>query len=603
MEDSPKPMAASSRSSRGWSRRRLLRSASGVLAAGLLRRRAWARAPAAAELPPFSHFVDVAESAGLTKVMPYGDGTTATYLTEIMGGGCAFFDYDNDGWMDVFILGGRRLDSIPPGASNRLYHNNRDGTFTDVTAESGLTDAGWAVGVCVGDYNNDGFEDLFLTYFGQNRLYRNNGNGTFTDVAAHAGLLSKTTRFGAGCTFVDYNRDGWLDLFVSNYADVDLATMPKPSLERPNCNFEGVPVNCGPSGLPLPYHMLYRNNGDGTFTDVSKQSGVGALHGSYGLTAAAFDVDEDGWPDIFVACDSTPSLLLMNNHDGTFREEALMRGVALDDDGREMAGMGVGIGDYDCDGRLDIVRTHYMNQPSGLYHNQGKGEFEDVTARAGLFHERRFVSWGVGLLDLDNDGNPDIFLVTGQVYPELEAVNPKYPRRGPRILFRNLGNGTFLEIPTESQPALNARHVSRGCAFGDFDNDGDLDILIMNQNEPPSLLRNDAPPANHWIKVRLHGTRSNRSAIGARVVIRSGGKAQVQEVMSQSSYVSANDPRLHFGLGAADSVELEVRWPLGTIEVHKSVPADRLITLTEGNSIVKVDKFTQSTRTMTGQKP
>jgi len=596
-------MAASSRSSRGWSRRRLLRSASGVLAAGLLRRRASARAPAAAELPPFSHFVEVAESAGLTKVMPYGDGTTATYLTEIMGGGCAFFDYDNDGWMDVFILGGRRLDSIPPGASNRLYHNNRDGTFTDVTAESGLTDAGWAVGVCVGDYNNDGFEDLFLTYFGQNRLYRNNGNGTFTDVAAHAGLLSKTTRFGAGCTFVDYNRDGWLDLFVSNYADVDLATMPKPSLERPNCNFEGVPVNCGPSGLPLPYHMLYRNNGDGTFTDVSKQSGVGALHGSYGLTAAAFDVDEDGWPDIFVACDSTPSLLLMNNHDGTFREEALMRGVALDDDGREMAGMGVGIGDYDCDGRLDIVRTHYMNQPSGLYHNQGKGEFEDVTARAGLIHERRFVSWGVGLLDLDNDGNPDIFLVTGQVYPELEAVNPKYPRRSPRILFRNLGNGTFLEIPTESQPALNARHVSRGCAFGDFDNDGDLDILIMNQNEPPSLLRNDAPPANHWIKVRLHGTRSNRSAIGARVVIRSGGKAQVQEVMSQSSYVSANDPRLHFGLGAADSVELEVRWPLGTIEVHKSVPADRLITLTEGNSIVKVDKFTQSTRTMTRQKP
>jgi len=534
--------------------------------------------------------------------MSYGEGTTATYLTEIMGGGCAFFDYDNDGWMDVFMLGGRRLESIPAGASNRLYRNNRDGTFTDVTAESGLTDAGWAVGVCVGDYNNDGFEDLFLTYFGQNRLCRNNGNGTFTDVTAHAGLLSKTTRFGAGCTFVDYNRDGWLDLFVSNYADVDLATMPKPSLERPNCNFEGVPVNCGPSGLPLPYHLLYRNNGDGTFTDVSKESGVGALHGSYGLTAAAFDADEDGWPDIFVACDTTPSLLLMNNHDGTFREEALMRGVALDEDGKEMAGMGVGIGDYDCDGRLDIVRTHYMNQPSGLYHNQGNGEFEDVTARAGLIHERRFVSWGVGLLDLDNDGNPDIFLVTGQVYPELEAVNPKYPRRGPRILFRNLGNGTFLEIPAESQPALNARHVSRGCAFGDFDNDGDLDILIMNQNEPPSLLRNDAPPGNRWIKIRLHGTRSNRSAIGARVVVRSGGKAQVQEVMSQSSYVSCNDPRLHFGLGAAEAVELEVRWPLGTIEVHKSVPANRLITLTEGNSIFKVDKFTQSTQTSTGPK-
>jgi hypothetical protein len=585
------PEPASGKSPSGWTRRQLLQCVSGFLATVLFRRKSPALASSVATLPPFSHFVDVAESAGLTKVMPYGEGIKATYLTEIMGGGCAFVDYDNDGWMDVFILGGRRLDSIPSGASNRLYRNNRDGTFTDVTAESGLTDAGWAVGVCVGDYNNDGFEDLFLTYFGQNRLYRNNGNGTFTDVTAQAGLLSPTIRFGSGCTFIDYNRDGWLDLFVSNYADVDLAKMPKPSLERPNCNFEGVPVNCGPSGLPLPYHLLYRNNGDGTFTDVSKESGVGALHGSYGLTAAAFDVDEDGWPDIFVACDTTPSLLLMNNHDGTFREEALLRGAALSDDGKEMAGMGVGIGDYDCDGHLDIVRTHFMNQATGLYHNMGKGEFEDVTAAGGLIHERRFVSWGVGLVDLDNDGNPDIFLVTGQVYPELEAVNPKYPRKGPRLLFRNLGNGTFLEIPEESQPALAARYVSRGCAFGDFDNDGDLDILIMNQNEAPSLLRNDAPQNNHWIKVRLHGTKSNRSAIGARVTVRSGGKIQVQEVMSQSSYVSANDPRLHFGLGAVDSVELEVRWPMGTVEVHRNLPADRLITLHEGASSPTVDRL------------
>ncbi len=602
MEGFPEPVPAASKSSRGWSRRRLLRSIPSLLAAAVFRRKTAALQTAAAQLTPFSRFVDVAASAGLTKVMPYGEGTTATYLTEIMGGGCAFIDYDNDGWMDVFILGGRRLESIPPGASNRLYHNNRDGTFTDVTAKAGLIDAGWAVGVCVGDYNNDGFEDLFLTYFGQNRLYRNNGNGTFTDVTAQAGLLSRTTRFGSGCTFIDYNRDGWLDLFVSNYADVDLATMPKPSLDRPNCNFEGVPVNCGPSGLPLPSHLLYRNNGDGTFNDVSRESGVGALHGSYGLTACAFDVDDDGWPDIFVACDTTPSLLLMNNHDGTFREEALMRGVALDDDGKEMAGMGVGIGDYDCDGRLDIVRTHYMNQPTGLYHNQGKGEFEDVTARAGLIHERRFVSWGVGLLDLDNDGYPDIFLVTGQVYPELEAVNPKYPRRGPRILFRNLGNGTFLQIPEDSQPALNARHVSRGCAFGDFDNDGDLDILIMNQNEPPSLLRNDAPPENHWIKVRLHGTKSNRSAIGARVSIRTGNKTMVQEVMSQSSYVSANDPRLHFGLGSAVEVDLEVRWPLGAIEVHKNVAADRLITLQEGSSALKTEKLAPAIQSVSGQK-
>ena len=317
-----------------WSRRRLLQSVPGILAAASRPAHALAPDPAARTAAPFSNFVDVAEAAGLTKVMFYGEGTKATYLTEIMGGGCAFFDYDNDGWMDIFIVGGRRLETIPAGASNRLYHNNRDGTFTDVTEKAGLLDAGWGVGVCVGDYNNDGFEDLFVTYFGHNRLYRNNGNGTFTDVTEKAGLASAGIRFGSGCTFVDYNRDGWLDLFVSNYADVDIATLPLPSLEHPNCNFEGVPVNCGPSGLPLPTHLLFRNNGDGTFADVSKESGVAALHGSYGLTAAAFDADDDGWPDIFVACDTTPSLLLMNNHDGTFREEALLRGVALSEAAR-----------------------------------------------------------------------------------------------------------------------------------------------------------------------------------------------------------------------------------------------------------------------------
>jgi hypothetical protein len=564
-----------------WSRRRLLQSISGVVASTAFPAGALA-APAA----PFSQFTDVAQAAGLTNIMPYGEGVKATYITEIMGGGCAFFDYDNDGWLDIFILGGRRLEGIPPGASNRLYRNNRDGTFTDVTRESGLMDAGWAVGVCVGDYNNDGFEDLYVTYFGQNRLYRNNGNGTFTDVTKEAGLASTATRFGSGCSFVDYNRDGHLDLFVSNYADVTVATLPTPSLERPNCNFEGVPVNCGPSGLPFPTNLLYRNNGNGTFTDVSKESGVAAMRGSYGLTATALDVDEDGWPDILVACDSTPSLLLMNNHDGTFREEALLRGIALSSDGREMAGMGLGIGDYDCDGHLDVVRTHYMNQASGLYHNDGKGEFEDATSKAGLIHERRFVSWGVGMLDLDNDGNPDIFLVTGQVYPELDTVFPKYPRKGPRIVFRNRGDGTFVQLPEDLSPALGSRHVSRGCAFGDFDNDGDLDIVIMNQNEIPSLLRNDSPPSNRWIKIRLIGTKSNRSAYGTRVTVRHGAKVQVQEAMSQSSYVSSNDPRLHFGLGTAETVDIEVRWPLGLFEQHKSVPTNRLITLKEGSGAI-----------------
>jgi hypothetical protein len=355
----------------------------------------------------------------------------------------------------------------------------------------------------------------------------------------------------------------------------------------PNCQYEGVPVNCGPSGLPLPTHLLYRNNGDGTFTDVSKESGVAALKGSYGLTAAAFDVDDDGWPDILLACDSTPSLLLMNNHDGTFREEGLVRGVALNGEGKEVAGMGVGVGDYDLDGRLDVVKTHFQKQATGLYHNLGKGEFEEVTSQAGLATERRFISWGTCMLDLDNDGFPDIFVVTGTVYPELEPVYAQYPRRGPRLVFRNVGNGKFAELADEAGPGISARHVSRGCAFGDFDNDGDLDVVIMNQNEPPSLLRNDAPPGNHWLKVRLEGTKSNRSGIGGRVVVRYGGKTQAQEVMSQSSYVSANDPRLHFGLGAEKTADIEVRWPLGATDNFKNVAAGQLATIREGPDSAK----------------
>ena len=565
--------------------------APGSLAASLQAAKAQAKtaAKAAAKVSaPFSRFVDVAAAAGLTQKTFYGDDTHNTYIVEVSGAGCAFFDYDNDGWMDIFLLSGRRLDGVPAGSSNRLYRNNRDGTFTDVTVKSGLGDAGWACGVCVGDYNNDGFEDLFLTYYGQNRLYRNNGDGTFADVTAKAGLLYPHTRYGSGCTFVDYNRDGLLDLFVSNYVDIDLATAPRPSLDVPNCNYDGVATNCGPNGLAAPAHFLYRNNGDGTFSDVSKESGVGALRGSYGFTAVAFDADEDGWQDIFVACDATPSYLLMNNHDGTFREEALLRGVAVNSDGQLMAGMGVGVGDYNLDGHLDLVKTHFQNQATGLYRNNGKGEFEDATAAAGLTSERRFISWGTGLADLDNDGHPDILLVTGTVYPELEKLNPaKFPARSPRILFRNQGNGTFVEMGEEAGAAINEHHGSRGCAFGDFDNDGDLDVLIMNRNEPPSLLRNDAPSGNHWIKLRLEGVQSNRSAIGSRVLVRYAGRVQAQCVLSQSSFLSANDPRLHFGLGSASTVDVEIYWPTGKMESHPRLAADQLVTIREGVGIVK----------------
>ena len=477
--------------------------------------------------------------------------------------------------------------AVPPGASNRLYKNNRDGTFKDVTKEAGLWDAGWAVGVCVGDYNNDGFEDLFLTYYGQNKLYRNNGNGTFTDVTEKAHLTHDGIRFGAGCTFIDYNRDGLLDLFVSNYVDIDMANALKPSLSMPNCNYEGVPVACGPKGLKAPQHFLYRNNGDGTFTDVSKESGIAAIKSSYGLTAVTFDVDEDGWPDLFVACDTTQSLLLMNNHDGTFREEGLMRGVAISPDGQEMAGMGIGVGDYDLDGHLDVVKTHFQLQATGLYRNDGKGNFDDVAQQAGLAGERTYVSWGTCLFDLDNDGYPDIFLGYGKRLRRSGENQPQSSRT--RGLAFCSGIGAMAPSPGwATKPARRsaARHVSRGCAFGDFDNDGDLDIVIMNQHEPPSLLRNDAPKENHWIKVRLEGTKSNRSAIGARVLVRYGGKTQAQAVMSQASYMSSNDPRLHFGLGSETTADIEVVWPTGAVEKYPGQAANHLITILEGHGIV-----------------
>jgi len=574
-----------------WTRRELLRTIPTAVLGSLFSGKLGASPTSAKSLPPFSRFVDVAQAAGLTEPTICGELDSFTYIVESMATGCAFFDYDNDGWMDIFLLSSRRLENTPAGATNRLYKNNRDGTFADVTVKAGLVDIGWAQGVCVGDYNNDGFEDLFLTYYGQNRLYRNNGDGTFTNVTGKAGLLHPRTRFSSGCTFVDYNRDGLLDLFVANYLDIDLATAPRPSLSVVNCNAENVPVNCGPTGLAKAQNYLYRNNGDGTFTDVSKESGVAGFRDSYCLTAVSFDADEDGWPDIVVACDTSPSLLLMNNRDGTFREEALIRGIALSADGHQLGGMGLGLGDYNLDGHTDLVKTHFWDQATGIYSNDGKGNFDDRTTQAGLNHETRYVSFGAGLVDFDNDGYPDILISTGSVYPELDRISPRYAQRTPRVLFRNRGDGTFAEMGAEAGPGIVARHCSRGVAFGDFDNDGDMDVLIVNVNEPPSLLRNDAPAGNHWIKIRLEGVKSNRSAIGARVLARYGGKVQAQEVLSQSSYLSASDPRLHFGLGAATTADIEIHWPLGLREKYPALSAGQLVTIREGVGIVKGRPF------------
>jgi hypothetical protein len=529
-----------------------------------------------------AHFTDIAEAAGLKAPTIYGGIENKKYILEANGCGCAFIDYDNDGWMDIFLLSGTRVEGAPPEATNRLYKNNRDGTFTDVTDKAGLRAAGWANGVCIADYNNDGFDDIFCTYFGQNRLYRNNGDGIFTDVTKQAGLWEDVpARWGAGCAFLDYNRDGHLDLFVSNYIRFSFEHAPVPG-ENSTCNWKGVPVNCGPRGLPTGRHSLYRNNGDGTFTDVTKQAGIASAIESYGMTVVTADFDEDGWPDIFVACDSTPSLLFMNNHDGTFREEGVLRGVALSDDGMEQAGMGVGIGDYNLDGHLDLFKTHFIGDTSGFYRNDGKGNFDDVTRLAKVGVETRFTSWGAGIVDLDNDGYPDVFFVTGSVYPEVERKLPQYPYKTPRVLFRNLGNGTFEEMGASAGEGITAPHSSRGCAFGDFDNDGDLDLLIVNMNEPPSLLRNDLDPKQHWIKVKLEGVKSNRSAIGARVLVHYDGKTQAQAAVSQSSYYSCNDPRLHFGLGAVSTVDIEVYWPNGLHETYEHIAADQLVTVREG---------------------
>jgi len=538
-------------------------------------------------------FTDASRHAGFSSPIVYGGVEQKKYILETNGCGVAFIDYDNDGWMDALLLSGTRLEGFAPGKGpgSRLYHNNRDGTFTDVTAKSGLNRTGWASAVCVGDYDNDGYDDLFITYWGVNALYHNNGNGTFTDVTEKAGLPVTGVRWGSGCTFIDYDRDGRLDLFVANYLKFDLAGVPEPG-KGPNCLWKGVAVNCGPKGLPTDTNLLYHNNGDGTFTDVSGVSGVSRVKDRYPMTAVVTDYNNDGWPDIYVACDSTASILYRNNHDGTFTDVALESACAYSEDGQAQAGMGVATGDYNGDGYTDIFKTHFADDLPALYKNTGRGFFEDASREAGFDHTR-YVQWGAGIVDLDNDGWPDIVIATGSVYPEVEKYFKEYPYRGPRLVFRNLGNGRFKDVTAECGPAVTAPHSSRGCAFGDFDNDGDIDLLVMNMNEPPQLLRNEYNSerergANNWLTLKLVGTRSNRSAIGARVLLESGGHKQLQEVTSQSSYYSHNDMRVHFGLGQAKKADrIEVRWPNGQAEVIKDVGCNQIAIVEEGKGIVR----------------
>jgi hypothetical protein len=538
-------------------------------------------------------FTDIASRAGLTTPTVYGEEYVKRYIVEANGGGIAFYDYDNDGWLDIFLMNGTQHGGLAQGKepTNHLYHNNRDGTFTDVTEKAGLRHSGWGYGVCIGDYDNDGNDDLFLTYFGKNVLYRNNGDGTFTDVTAKAGLQQKAPRYGSGCTFVDYDRDGHLDLFVSHYVDMDLASTPVPSSNRP-CKYKSVPVACGPLGLKKEFCTLYHNNGEGTFNDVTEKAGLTKTGARYGLTALAFDYNNDGWPDLFVACDSTPNLLFRSNHDGTFSDCALETGVAVNGDGQEQANMGVAVGDYDCDGYFDLFLPHFSDDTPILYRNLKGKFFDDMTDVAGLAVNTQYVCWGVGFVDLDNDGWLDIFHVTGTVYPEVEKVYPSYKFKNQRVIYRNLRDGGFEDVSALCGSAILEHHASRGCAFGDFDNDGNIDILVMNMNEPPSLLHTESRLGNHWLSIKVLGSRSNRSAIGARVAVTAGGRRQIREVLSGSSYISQSDLRQHFGLGEATRIDhVEVQWPSGVVDKIASIEVDQFVTIQEGRGIIKAQRY------------
>ncbi len=537
-------------------------------------------------------FVNVAKEAGLTHKTIYGGEQKNKYLLETTGCGVAWIDYDNDGWLDLFFVNGTRLSGFPKGEepTTHLYKNNRNGTFTDVAKQSGLARTGWGQSVCLGDYDNDGFDDLFITYFGKNVLYKNNGNGTFTDVSLKAGVAGKTTRWGAGSAFIDYDNDGKLDLFVANYIDLDLKTAPTP--ETGPCFYKGVMVACGPPGLEGGKNILYHNEGNGIFTDVSEKSGILKTNGTYGLGVLTADFDNDGWTDIYVADDSAPAILYHNNKNGTFTDVATEAGAAYSGDGKPQAGMGVSAGDFDGDGKIDIFKTNFSGDTSTLYRNMGKMVFDDVTFTAGIGLNTRWLGWGCGWLDFDNDSWLDILLVNGHVYPEVGKLTTEAGYAQRKVLYQNLRNGNFKDITEKIGGAILEPTASRGCAFGDYDNDGDIDVVINPVNATPDLIRCDSMTKNNWITIKAIGTKSNRSGIGAHLKVEFEEdkkiRSLVDEVRSGGSYYSQNDLRVHFGLGNATKIKsIEVKWLSGEIDKISDVASNQIITIKEGAGLVK----------------
>jgi hypothetical protein len=519
---------------------------------------------------PQTDFRNVASRAGLTKAIPNGGNNSKKFIVETTGSGVAMIDYDNDGLLDIFLVSG-------PGATNQMYHNEGGGKFRETTKELGLAHTGWGQGVCAGDYDNDGFTDLFVTYWGQNVLYRNVLGRKFEDVTAKLNLTQDRTRYNTGCAFIDYDNDGKLDLFVANYLKFDIATSPKPG-ENPYCFYRGVAVACGPRGLPFDRNLLYHNEG-GAFRDVSEASGIAKPDANYALGVLTGDFNGDGLTDIYVACDRTPSILYINQGNGKFLDEGVLRGAALDENGNALSGMGVAGADYLRDGLLSIFRTNFSDELSTLYRNQGKGQFEDASIGSGFGMNSRFVGWGCGFFDYDNDGWPDLLVVNGHAFPEVDRLNTDIRYREKAVLYRNR-EGKFEDVSEVSGAGIREAHAARGAAFGDYDNDGRVEVVVNNQNEAPTLLRQESKSANHWTTLKLEGSRANRSAIGARVRVVAGSLEQTGEVRSGGSYLSQSDLRLHFGLGPNAKVDrVEIVWPGGAKQEEINLAADIVVTI------------------------